>query len=118
MGPTILAIMRDKISQGHFHEEVSTKLIILLHKRGDHRLLSNKRALILLNTLYKIFIRAYQLKLTPILMNFISHSQSTFLLERSIHHFLLLISKLLHRASLLFKKFILLKMDMHKAFDL
>lgn len=56
-------------------------LIILLHRRGHHHLLSNKRVLSLLNTLYKIFTKAFQLRLTPILMQLIYHSQNAFPIE-------------------------------------
>lgn len=117
VGPTILVILKGRITEGKFDEAVTIGFIILLQKRGDEWLLSNKRVLTLLNTLYKIFTKAYQLRLTPILNNFISLSHSAFLLGCSIHHTLLLTNELLHKASLSEKAFILLKLDIHKAFD-
>lgn len=67
--------------------------------------------------MYKIWTKAYQLWLTPILSRFISTTQSAFLPDRSIHHSILLTNEILHRAGLSEEDFIFLKLDVSKAFD-
>lgn len=91
--------------------------IVLIPKKGNPLLLSNKRPLTLLNTVYKIWAKAYQLKLTPILNRFISANQSAFLPGRSIHHSILLTNEILHRAGLSEEDVIFLELDVCKAFD-
>lgn len=118
LGPTIQVVINQVVREGYLHEEITTSLIILLHKRGDHCLLSNKRGLTLLNALYKILTKALQIRLMPILMRIIFVQQSVFLLDRSIHHNVLLVNKLLYRASMEEDDLVALKLDMYKAFDM
>lgn len=71
MGPTIVTLVNQAVEVGFLHKEITLDLLILLHKRGDVRLLRNKRGLTLLNTIYKIMSKALQLHLSPILMRII-----------------------------------------------
>lgn len=54
-------------------------LISLIHKGGECEKLSNWRPITLLNVAYKIYTKALQLRLQPILMEVISFDQSAFL---------------------------------------
>lgn len=96
---------------------ITQGLIILLHKKGIPTMLQNKRPLTLLNSVYKIFTKLFQLRLSPILQKLISANQSAFLPGRSIHHSILLTNELLHLVRILGEDFIFLKLDMVKAFD-
>jgi hypothetical protein len=46
---------------------VLRRLIILLHKRGDHLSLGNYRPITLLNSTYKIYAKCLQCRLQPVL---------------------------------------------------
>lgn len=91
--------------------------IVLIPKKGDQFLVSNKHPLTLLNVIYKIWAKAYQLRLSKVLNRFISYHQSAFLPGRSIHHSVLLRNEILHRVALSGLDFALLKLDICKAFD-
>lgn len=54
MGPLIIQVLNDGIVNGAFHEKMSQGLIVLLPKKGDQRILTNKRPITLLNVVYKI----------------------------------------------------------------
>lgn len=58
-----------------------------------------------------------QLRVTPILQRTLFSQQSAFLPGRNIHHALLLMSEMLHRAKESGENHILLKLDVWKAFD-
>lgn len=117
VGPTMLQILNNAMHEGLFNKLVTQGLIIFLPKKGDLCLLSNMRPLTLLNMLYKLYTKAFQLHLLPVLQKFIGHLQNVFFLGRSIHHTILLINELLHRAIADGQDFILLKLDIHKTFD-
>lgn len=108
--------LTETISGGLFHVQICRGAIVLIPKKGSQLLLSNKWLLTLLNTIYKIFAKVYQLRLTSV-QRFISHHQSAFLSGRSIHHSILLTNELLHRAMALGVDHILFKLDICKAFD-
>lgn len=57
--------------------EVTTGIIALIYKWGPSGSLINWLSIILLNLNYKIFAKALQLQIQPILMNIISMDQST-----------------------------------------
>jgi hypothetical protein len=59
-------------------------LIVLLPKEGDLESLSNWRPIILLNSLYKIFAKALQIRLQALLPDVIYKDQSAFLPLRFI----------------------------------
>lgn len=54
IGPNLLAALQARIASSALHPDITLGLIILLHKKGDLRLLTNKRGLTLLNSTYKI----------------------------------------------------------------
>lgn len=71
VGETLLLAILEGIENGTLHPHF-TGLLVLLAKRGDLRYLINRRPLTLLNLIYKIIAKAYQLRLTAILQRFIS----------------------------------------------
>lgn len=81
------------------------------------RLLSNKRPITLLNMIYKIGAKVFQMRLAPILQVFISQQQFAFLPGRNIHHSILLLNEILHQAESDGGQYALLKLDIVKAFD-
>lgn len=105
------------LTRGELHSYFIEGMLILLAKRGDLRFFINKRPLTLLNVIYKIIAKAYQLKLSIILQRFISDQQSAFVPSRSIHHSLLLTNELLHAAINDEEDCLLLKLNVIKAFN-
>lgn len=67
------------IISGQLPLGVTQGMIALLHKGGDRTTLTNWRPITLLNIGYKIYAKALQLRLQPILMEVISPDQSAFL---------------------------------------
>lgn len=104
------------ISDKAFLEFVTRGAIVLVPKKADQRWICNKRPITLLNSIYKIGAKAMQLRITPILQCTLSCQQSAFLPGRNIHHALLLMSEMLHRAKESGENHILLKLDVWKAF--
>lgn len=117
VGPLILQCISDGIAEEHFPEKFTKGAIVLLKKKSDQRLLTNKRPITLLNTVYKIGAKAIQRRLSPILQRIITPQQSAFLPGRNIHHALLLMGEMLHQAKISGEEHILLKLDVCKAFD-
>lgn len=116
MGPLILDCISKSITEELFPTFVTKGAIVLLRKKDDHKLLGNKRPITLLNYVYKIGAKAMQWRLAPILQKIISPQQSAFLLGLNIHHNLLLLSEMLHRAHECGEDHILMKLDVCKAF--
>lgn len=117
MGPLVLRCMTLGINQKAFPDSVTRGAIVLLPKKADQRMLSNKRPITLLNLIYKIGAKAMQLRITPILQCTISSQHTAFLPGRNIHHDLLQMSEMLNRARESGENHILLKLDVWKAFD-
>lgn len=65
----------------------------------------------------KIFTEIYQINHNKILQGFMSKHHETFLMEQSIHTLLLLMNKIFHKASQSNHSYILLKLNIIKAFD-
>jgi hypothetical protein len=118
VGPILHDALMEGIAAGRLDTAFTRGFIVLLIKKGDQRLFSNKRPLTMLNVIYKIVAKAYQLCLTTVLQNFVTAQQSACLPGRSIHHSILLLSELLHHAEGSNLDHILLKLDMMKAFDM
>lgn len=70
----------------------------------------------LLRGALKILTKLYQLRLSHVLQEFILENQNAFLSGRSIHHSLILINEILHKAQALTQELLLLKFDVVKAF--
>lgn len=117
MGPSPLVALQG-IVVGHLHPDITLGLIILLHKKGDVKFLSNKRGLTLLNKTYQILTKIFQLCLVLVLQDFISTQQTAFLLGRSLHHSMLLTSEVVHEIMKGITPYILAKLNIMKAFDL
>lgn len=116
-GPLLLKLVNEGIEEEKFASGLTLGMIVLLPKKNDQRLLSNKRPITLLNTAYKIAAKVFQNRLTPILQKLISPQQFAFLLGRNIQHSLLLLGEMLHQAEASGDDFVLLKLDVVKAFD-
>jgi hypothetical protein len=78
------AMLLHSYAKGALPTSVTEGLISLLHKGGGRTTLNNWRPITLLNVTYKIFAKALQIRLQPILMEFISPDQSSFLPMRFI----------------------------------
>lgn len=66
---------------------------------------------------YKIGAKVFQCRLTPILHRIISPQQSAFLPGKNIHHLLVILGEILHQAAQMGEEYVLLKLDVVKAFD-
>lgn len=94
VGPLVLSCISSGISTKAFPDFMTKGDIVLLPKKSDQRLLSNKRPITLLNSIYKIGAKAMQLRITPILQRTMSSQQYAFLPGRNIHHAMLLMSEM------------------------
>lgn len=117
LGPLILRVLNEGIANVAFNEKISQGLIVLLPKKGDQKRISNKRPITLLNVVYKIGAKAMQRRLTPILQRIVYPQQSAFLPGRNIHHSLVMLGEMLNQAALSGENYVLLKLDVVKAFD-
>jgi hypothetical protein len=84
IGEEYLQIIHNSIREGSFPPSVIAGMIALLHKGGTRSALTNWRPITLLNLSYKIYAKALQLRLQPVLMETISCEQSAFLPLRFI----------------------------------
>lgn len=117
VGPLVHASLVDCIAEEHFLPFFTKGAIVLLKKKNDQRQLGNKRPITLLNSVYKIGAKAMQRCLSPILQKIIFPQQSAFLPGQNIQHNLLMVSEMLHQATVSGEEYILLKLDVCKAFD-
>lgn len=117
VGPLLLQVLNNGMQRGAFPRDITRGLIVLLPKKNDQRLLTNKRPITLLSVAYKIGAKAMQKRLTPILQRIITPQQSAFLPGRNIHHSILLLGEMLQQAEASGEDHILLKFDVIKAFD-
>ena len=93
-------------------------MIVLLHKGGDRQELTNWRPISLVNLGYKIYAKALQLRLQPVLMDVISPDQSAFLPLRFILDNLLTTYETMAWAESSNQPLIFLKLDFSKAYDM
>lgn len=117
VGPQLLMVLNRGIEQESFPSDLTLGHIVLLPKKLDQTLLTNKRPITLLNAAYKIGAKALQQRLSPMLQRIITPQQFAFLPGRNIHHSLLLMGEMLHQAALSGEEYVLLKLDVIKAFD-
>lgn len=105
------------IEEGAFHEGVTRRLINLIPKDGDLKDLNYWRPITLLMAGYKVFAKALQLRLQPILRDVISPKQTTFLPLRFILNKIVLTHETLHWAKTTKQPTVFLKLDFSKAYD-
>ena len=92
-------------------------LITLLYKGGARNTLNNWQPITLLNVSYKFFAKALQMRLQPILMEFISLNQSTFLPMRFILDNIFLTQETITHAKQSIQSLLFLKLYFLKACD-
>lgn len=107
------AIIDKKLPPG-----VTKGLITLIYKSGEGTSLANWRPITLLNTAYKVFAKALQARLQPVLMEIIDPDQSTFLPLRFILDNIMLSHETIEWAEHTKQPLIFLKLDFSKAFDI
>ena len=117
MGQDFLRMIHKACHYGKFPKGMTEGLIALIHKGGSRHTLNNWRPITLLNEAYKIFAKALQIRLQPILMEVISHDQSAFLPMRYILDNLLLTHETIDFAKFSNQPFLFLKLDFAKAYD-
>lgn len=117
VGPLLLHTTATGIEREQFPTDLTLGFVVLLPKTNDQTLLSNKRPITLLNVAYKIAAKAFQLRLTPVMQRLISPQQFAFLPGRNIHHSLLMLGEMLQQAVSSGEEYVLLKLDVIKAFD-
>ena len=118
VGPTLTRAILEDLEAGIMHVAFTKGCIVLLRKKGDKKLLINKRPVTMLNVIYKILAKAYQLRLITVLNRYITQQQTACIPGRNIHHSTLLLSELIHFAQLSGVDHMLLKLDVLKAFDM
>lgn len=117
VGPLLLQVFNFGFEKEEFASNFTSGQIVLLPKKKDQGLLTNKRPITLLNAAYKIGAKAIQRRLTPIMQRIISPQQFAFLPGRNIHHSLLMLGEMLQKAKESGDDFVLLKLDVIKVFD-
>jgi hypothetical protein len=70
-----------------------------------------------MNVSYKICTKVYQKRLTKVLVRMVSTQQFAYLPGRSIHHAMLRAEEMVHKVKELQQPYVLLKVDIVKAFD-
>lgn len=78
IGPILLEVLRVGLKARRLHPQITHGMLVLLAKKGDPLMVSNKRGLTLLNYALKILTKLYQLRLTGILQSFVMEQKSAF----------------------------------------
>lgn len=117
IGPLLLEVLWDGIQIGYMDPQLTIGIITRLENNSDQLFLSNKRGSTLLNCVLKILPKLFQLRLTIVLQDFIIEEQNALLHERSIHRSIIITNKILHRAMLSEKCFLLMKLGIINSFD-
>ena len=118
LGAEFTDMINTSIYEGRLPPGINQGMIVLLHKGGDRQALTNWRPITLLNLGYKIFAKALQLRLQPVLMDVISPDQSAFLPLRFILDNLLITKETLAWVESSNQPLIFLKLDFSKAYDM
>ena len=118
LGTEYTTMINESIREGRLPPGIIQGMIVLLHKGGDRQALTNWRPITLLNLGYKIYAKALQLRLQPVLMDVISPDQSAFLPLRFILDNLLITQETLAWAEYSNQPLIFLKLDFSKAYDM
>lgn len=110
-------MISSSISLGQFPPGVTCGVLALLHKGGTRSLLTNWRPIALLNVAYKLFAKALQLRLQPVLSEVISDDQSAFLPGRFILDNIMMTHETIDWARHSCQPLIFFKLDFSKAYD-
>ena len=105
------------IGKGILHKGMTKGIISLIPKEGDSKDFNFWRPITLLTTAYKIFAKALQLRLQPVLKDIISPEQTAFLPLRFILDNIVLTQETLHWAKTSRQPTVFLKLDFSKAYD-
>lgn len=108
----------EALSNRHFPAGATQGLIALLFKSDVLTKLTNWRPITLLNVAYKVYAKALQIRVQPILMDIISPDQSAFLPTRFILDNIFLTHETMDWASHSNQALIFLNLDFSKAFDM
>ncbi|KAL3694935.1 hypothetical protein R1sor_008586 [Riccia sorocarpa] len=117
VSPLLLRATAEGLQQGQILPFFNEGVIILLQKDGDQTMIQNKRPITLPNVVYKIWAKALQLRLTPVLQRLISWEQNAFISGRQLHTTVLLCNEVVYEAKKNNIDSVLLKIDFKKAFD-
>lgn len=98
IGHLLHRMLIEGILEGRFSLVFIRGVIVLLPKSGDFRLLNNRCPITLLNSMFKICSKHYQMFLAEVYIDFISPYQSAFIPGRTIHQALLLTIEVIHEA--------------------
>ena len=99
------------------HAGITKGQIVLISKEEDSQDLNNWRPITLLTSIYKIYAKTFQLRLQPMLSDFISPEQTSFLSLRYIFDNIVLTQETLHWAKILSQPSVFFKLDFAKTYD-
>ena len=108
--------MVDFHSTGKMVRGFNPSFVALIPKVDNPQLLSEYRPISLIGSMYKILAKLLSIRLSAILQNVISESQSTFLHGCSISDGILISNEVIDEAKKLNKEVIFFKVDFAKAF--
>jgi hypothetical protein len=111
-------MVESSIQASRFPRGVTAGAIALLHKGSVRSKLTNWRPITRLNISYKIYAKALQLRLQPVLMEVINLDQSAFLPLRVILDNILLTQEMMSWAKQSRQSLLFLKLDFSKAYDM
>ena len=117
IGKDFRLMVKMSIEEKKLHEGITEGLICLIPKEGDAKDLNYWRPITLLTVTYKIFAKALQMRLQPLLRDVISPEQTVFLPLRFSLDNIVLTQETLHWAKKSNQPSIFLKLDFSKAYD-
>ncbi|KAL3686348.1 hypothetical protein R1sor_008922 [Riccia sorocarpa] len=117
VSPLLMDATEVGIQQGSLLPFFNRGTITLLQKDGDSTLLTNKRPITLLNAVYKIWAKALQIRLSPVLQRIVTWEQNAFLPGRNLHSTVFLCNEAVFEAKRLQQDAVLLKIYFRKTFD-
>ena len=118
-GPDTCRTIQDWFFRGQVPEELCQALICLIPKQSSPEIIKQFRPISLCNTLYKLVTKILVNRLTPLIPDWISSNQNSFIKGRGPDINLVVASEILH--SMHKKKgkwgWFALKIDLEKAYD-
>lgn len=117
MSMEFTTMVNESLRRSWFPSGVTYGLIVPLFEGGDRLKLTNSRPITLLNTTYKIFVRALQRCLQPLLVEEIDSDQIVFFPFRFILDNILFTHEFIQWTRELRYNSIFLKLDFSRAYD-